>query len=259
MKRAYLLAIVSALLVVSATAQESETKVGLDEKPGATLPLDLEFVDSNCDTLTLREMIDKPTLILMVYYECPDICAPLMAEVAALVRRIDLDYGTDYQIMSISFDPDEGCELAASKKPNYTRIIKDEAPESAWRFLTGDSASIAELTDAIGFRYQRVGEDFNHPGLMVVVSDKGKIARYLLGVTFLPFDVKMAIVEASENRSLPTVTRVLAFCYSYDPEGRGYTLNFTRIMGVFIVAALGVFATFVILVSRKRKGNPEKK
>lgn len=111
--------------------------------------------------------------------------------------------------------------------------------------------SIAKITDAVGFRYQRQGEDYIHGAVLTVLSPDGKIARYLYGTEFLPMDVKLAVIEAAEGKSTPGINKLLKICYSYDPAGRTYVLNVTRITGAFMLVLIGGFA--VVLIFKKEK------
>ena len=96
------------------------------------------------------------------------------------------------------------------------------------------------LTQSVGFRYKQSGNDFMHVGTLIFLSPDGKITRYLNGTHFLPFEFKMAVVEASKGQSGPTINKVLQYCFSYDPAGHAYVLNITRVVGILI--------TFLILV-----------
>ncbi len=212
-----------------------ETIIGVDEKLGDIIPGDIRLIDENGDEIYLGEIIDKPTVISLVYYRCPGICSPLMEGIAEAIDRTDLVLGEDYQVLTISFDARETTDLAVNKKRNHLMMMRNREAEDHWRFFTSDSASIARLTDATGFRYRRTGNDFIHSATLIVVSPQRKISRYLNGIYFLPFEVKMAVIEASEGRVGPTINKVLQFCYSYDPAGQTYVLNITKIIGTIII------------------------
>jgi len=72
---------------------------------------------------------------------------------------------------------------------------------------------------------------------------------------FLPFEWKMAIVEASKGQSGPTINKVLRFCYSYDPEGQSYVLNVTKISGTLILFFAVVFLLVLVLKPKRKKSN----
>jgi protein SCO1/2 len=238
-------------------AKDSTQKIeiGIDEKIGQMLPLDLEFFDEHGYQVALKEIVKKPFILNFVYYRCPGICSPLLTELTTIVNFHEMEIGKDYQIITISFDEREKPELAAAKKESYLGLLNKNIPDDSWKFLTGDSATIHTLTNAAGFMFKRQGNDFLHSGAIIVVSPQGKIARYLNGIKFLPFDVKMAITEASEGRTGPTIARLLSYCYSYSPEGQRYVFNVTRVAGAFIVLCAAVFVVYISVKPKKVQSN----
>lgn len=237
---------------VSKAVDTTRQDVGVDEKLGETIPLDLSFLDETGKPVTLRSLFTKPTLLTLVYYRCPGICSPLMNGLSTAVDKLDMEAGKDFNIVTISFNPREDYIMGSGKKRNYLDNMKKKIPEASWKFLTGDSLSIAKITDAVGFRYQPQGEDYMHGAVLTVLSPDGKIARYLYGTDFLPMDIKLALNEASEGKSTPAINKLLKICYSYDPAGRTYVLNFTRIVGG---GMLVLIAGFVLILTLKKKKN----
>jgi len=244
------------LLIAACIKAGDNNKVGIDEKTGQTIPLDLHFLTSDGDTVLLRDLIDKPTLIAFVYYECPGLCSPMQSELAWTVDHIELEPGTDFRVISISFDHHETPVIAAKWKATYLKTIKRKFENDNWLFLTGDSVSIRELTEACGFYFKPADKQFIHAPTLIAISPHGKISRYLFGTEFNPFDVKMALLEANAGKSNPAITTALQFCYSYDPKGRLYTLNVTRIAGVISLLGVGIFLSVLLL---KKKSNRKEK
>lgn len=236
---------------VSAKDTTKQIEIGIEEKIGQTLPLDTEFFDEKGNYVALKDIVNKPTIFNFVYYRCPGICSPLLTELTSIVNFLDMEIGKDYQIVTISFDDREKFELAGSKRESYFALLKRQIPDESWKFLTGDSTAIQKITDAAGFRFKRDRNDFIHTGALIIVSPQGKIARYLNGVKYLPFDVKMALTEASEGRTGPTITKLLAYCYSYSPEGRTYVFNVTRIAGGTILLFAAVFVVYLTVKPKK--------
>lgn len=233
--------------------------VGVDEKLGEYVPLDIKFYDEYGKTIVLAELVKgKPTIISLVYYRCPGICSPLMSGLGAVLDEIDLETGKDFNTLTISFDPGEDYILAAEKKKNYFATFRKRAvSEDSWRFLTADSINVKKITEAVGFKYIKQDNDFVHSGVLTVISPDGKITRYLYGIDFLPFDVKMALIEASQGKVGTTISKIVKLCYSYDPDGRRYTLNITRVAGASILFVISIFA--VALFITKKKKNKSKK
>jgi protein SCO1/2 len=234
-------------------AADKEIDVGVDEKLGEYLPLDTRFVTSEGDTVALGDLINKPVLLALVYYECPGICNPMLTDLAYRLPQVDLVPGEDYEVITLSFDHHETPKVAAKWKNNYLLTIENRFPEEHWTFLTGDSISIRKVTDAVGFYFKPDDEEFVHAGTVVTLAPDGKICRYLFGVNFNKFDIKMALLEAEAGKTNPTIAKMLQFCFSYDPEGRGYSLNVTRIAGAFMLIVVGIF--MAVLLRKKKKMN----
>lgn len=239
--------------LASPAQSDTDIEVGVIEKLDQYIPLDARLIDIHGDTLAIGDLLDKPTILNFVYYRCPGICSPLMDGLADAMDGNDLVLGEDYQALTISFDAREGTFLAEKKKNNYLNLMeKKEEAEKGWLFFTSDSASIKELTEAVGFRYKPTGNDFIHSATLIILDPKGKITRYMNGIYFLPFELKMSLLEAAEGKSGPTINRVLQYCYSYDPEGQKYALNITKISATLILF-FGAVLLLVLFIFRKRK------
>lgn len=234
-------------------------ELGIDEKLGEFIPMDTEFFDENGEKITIREAAGgKPFILSLVYFECPSICTPLLTDLGKVMDQIALAPGKDFRIITISFNPDEGYRLAKSKKRNYFTALERDIPDNAWRFLTGTQKNIKAVTDAVGFLYKKVAEGYVHSGAIMAISPEGKISRYLLGITFLPFDVKMSLVEASEGKTGPTINKFLQFCFNYDPQGRRYVFNILAIVGVVSILVVGGVLTFLLTTSKKHRPKSER-
>ena len=232
--------------------QTKEPEIGIVEHLDTFLPADIYLINENNERVVLTDLIDKPTIINFVYFRCPGICSPLMEGLAKVMDESDLVANVDYQVLTISFDPSETIDLGIRKKSNYLNLVnKKEAIGKGWKFFVSDSASIAKGTNAVGFKYKKMGNDFTHAASVVMVSPKGKITRYLNGIYFLPFDFKMATIEASKGMSSPTINKIMQFCFSYDPVGQAYVLNVTRISGILILFIALLF--FLVLIFKPKR------
>jgi protein SCO1/2 len=227
----------------------TEAEVGIIEHPDSIIPLDLKFKNDKDELVTLRSLMNKPTVLSFVYFDCPNLCNRLLEGVSTVIENSDLILGKDYQIITVSFNYFDTPEMARQKKETFL-LSHSKSHAESWIYLTGDSASIYKLSNSAGFKFKRSGLNFIHPAAIIILSPAGKITRYLYGVSFLPFDLKMAIVEAGKGLSRPTINRVLEFCFAYDPEGKRYALEITKISGVLIIFFLLLFV--VILLIRKR-------
>ena len=262
MNQRRLIAVVAAVLLslpcISVQAQDQSTAthppIGIVEKLGNTLPLGVTLYDEKGYPVVLRDIIKKPTVVTFVYYRCPGICSPLLTELSRIVDKLDLEIGKDYQIVTVSFDHREKPPLAGEKKASYLASLKKPIDPNGWRWFTADSTTILQLTDAAGFYFRAQGNDYAHAGALIVISPEGKVTRYINGVQYLPFDVKMAVMEAAEGRTGPTIAKLVKYCYRYDPDSQSYTMNITRVGGLVVVALVAVFVMVFIVKPKKRTG-----
>jgi protein SCO1/2 len=235
------------------SAQQTNTTVGIVERLGQTIPMNEEFYDENGNLVLLKSVINKPTILMFVYYKCPGICSPLLTEMTKIVDKMDLELGKDYQIVTMSFDHQEKPDLSRDKRDNYLAELKKKVNPDGWRFFTGDSESIHTVTSGAGFYFKKEGETWLHAGALIAISPEGKITRYLYGIKHLPFDVKMAVYEASLGRTGPTIAKVMQFCFTYDPEGKRYAFDIVRVSGLVTVGLVGLFVVIFLVRPRKKK------
>ena len=231
--------------------QKDQPGIGIDEKLGQIIPLDLTFRDEKGQEVSLRQLIHAPTILAQVYFSCPDVCSFLLYNLARVLNQLPSEPGKEYLVLAISFDETEKPALALQKKRMYLKMIEKPFPEEAWKFLTGEKENIQKLTDAMGFHFKREGKNFLHPVSLVILSSDGKITRYMHGTDLLPFDLKMALLEASEGRTGPTISKVLRFCFSYDPKGRKYVFNTLKVTGIVTLAFALSFILFLVLKGKK--------
>jgi len=227
-------------------------EVGVVEHLERIIPDGLTFRDENNNHVVLKDLIKHPTILALIYFDCPGICPQLLAGISNVVKKTDLKLGKDYQIITVSFNSIDTPDKALDKKNNFLPE-KYKPLGQYWNYLTGDSAHIYALTNAVGFKFIHAGNDFIHPSCIIILSPEGKITRYLYGTTYLPFDVKMAIIEAQKGISRPTINRILDYCFTYDPAGRRYSLAITKVSATIIIfLALILFISLLVSSSRKK-------
>jgi len=255
-----LLVLLSAIFISAPSADNAALEdgsefIGIKEQLGKTIPLDLELTDSENKKFKIRDFVkDKPIILNFVYYRCPGICSPLLAGLANVTDHMDIHAGIEYRILTISMDPGETYDLAASKKVNYFNTMKRKMDPEAWKWTVGDADTVHQLTKATGFYYKRAEDgNFIHSGALIAISPKGKIARYVFGEKFLPFDMKMALAEAEQEKTGPTVAKLLKYCFSYDPEGRKYVFNILRVVGTLILFWVIAILIFVNVAGPNKK------
>jgi len=232
-------------------------EIGFDQKLGAKLPLEIELVDENGRSVRLGDYFgERPVVLSLVYYECPMLCTVSLNGLARALNVLALVPSQDFEVLTVSFDPSEGPDLAAAKKKSY--LAGQEKPQAAhgWHFLTGSRESVARLTRAVGFRYEWDEEtrQWAHPAGIMVVSPEGVITHYLYGVEYSPKDLRLALVDSANGRIGNVVDQALLLCFQYDPSRGRYSaaiINIVRIGGVLTV--LGMAGLIFFLSQRRRR------
>jgi protein SCO1/2 len=219
--------------------------VSLEQKLNAPVPLDLIFRDESGQTVPLRTYFgDKPVVLEMVYFTCPSLCPMSMHESVVGLKRVALVPGLDYNVVVVSFDPNDTPAMASQKKAEYEKQFGRSGFNSGFHFLTGSQDSVAKLASAIGFgyRYDAGTKQFIHAAGIMVATPDGKMSRYFYGIDYSPTDLRMALSEASQHKISSPVDYVLQFCFHYDPTQGKYTLaiiNILKIAGCLTVLLLG--------------------
>ncbi len=245
-------------LTVRGAAADSQPKLGpmgIDEHLGARVPLDLTLVDETGHKVTLRSLIDRPTILTLNYFTCTGICSPQLNGVADMLSQIALQPGKDFRVLTVSFDPRDTPQVAARKRENLLKVVKRPMPPGAWHFLTGDAASTKALADSVGYEFQSVNGAFIHPGVIIVLTPDGRVARYIQGINFMPADVQMAVNDAAKGAARPTIAQSPINCNAADPQGRGYAQRVMRIAGLATLGALGLTLGGMVLWTKRRKGD----
>jgi len=249
------------LILVLLSLSIQANQLGVNEHLGEMVPLDLTFINEKGKQVTLKEMMDgKPTMITLNYYKCAGICGPQLADMAKMLSRLDLAENTDYKVLTISFAEDEKPEMAAAKRKAYLSSMTRPFVQDAWHFLIGENNSSGILAEKVGFTYKKDispsgAVDYIHPGTLIMLSPEGKVTRYLNGIGQLPFDVKMAVMEAGEGKVGPTIAKKLLFCFAYDPKGKTYIFKWEKVMGVVMTITMLIFFIYLIKTTRRDDDN----
>lgn len=228
--------------------------VGIDQKLNGQVPLDLPFVDEHGRDVVLGDFFGtRPVVLVLAYYDCPMLCTLVLNGAVSSLQTLSLDAGADFEFVVVSFNPGDTPALALGKKSGYLPRYGRERGDAGFHFLTGRESSIKALTAAVGFKYAydpTIGQ-FAHPSLMTVLTPAGRVSRYIYGIDFPAYDLRLALVEAGDGRIGSPVDRALLYCYHYDPETGRYglaILNVVRLGGVLTLAGIGAF----VVMSRRR-------
>jgi protein SCO1/2 len=244
---------------------KSMVGVGMEERLGEIAPVALRFTNSNGAMTSLEEVLrsEKPIILTLNYSNCPGLC---IAQLNGLLRGINevssLKLGTDFYMISISIDPREVSSKAAGTHKKYSQDLFDQHDPKGWQFWTGDSASIAALTKAVGFlyTYDAKHDQYNHPSAAIFISPQGKITRYLYEIGFTGNTLKMATIEAGEGQVGSPMDMIALWCAHYDPLENRYSTSARRLLsvaaGIFVVIGLTVSVPFWVKRRSRRATKP---
>jgi protein SCO1 len=232
------------------------TNVGIEQHLDAQVPPDLSFVDDAGRPVKLGDYFGKRPLILnLVYYSCTMLCGEALAGLTGSMKMIKFDAGNQYDVITVSFNPQETPEIAAAKKTDYIKRYGRPGAAAGWHFLTGPPQSINALTRAVGFEYQYdpAKNQYAHATAIMVLTPEGRISRYFYGVDFPPKDLRMGLVEASQGKIGNAVDELLLYCYHYDPATGKYGAivnNMLKIGAVLTILLLGGMILIFIRIER---------
>jgi protein SCO1/2 len=208
--------------------------VGVVEHLDEQIPLDLTFADEAGNPVTLGQYFegDRPVVLTLGYYRCRVLCNLVIHGVLDSLRDFDWSAGEEFEIVTVSIDPNETPELAAEKKDEYLASYDRESAARGWHFLTGRQKEIQALADAMGFHYRYMEEvnEFAHPAVIFVITPDGRISRYLYGVKHEPQTMRLSLVEASQGKIGSTLDQVLLYCFYYDADAGSYVPAAIKIM-----------------------------
>jgi len=227
--------------------------VGIEQRLNQQIPPALTFRDETGKAVQLGDYFGrKPMILNLVYYQCPMLCGEVLSGLESALRVLKFDVGKEFDVLTVSFDPKETPEMASSKKAEYLKRYGRPGAAQGWHFLTGPAASVDALTKAAGFQYQydpKSGQ-FAHATAIMVLTPEGKIAQYYYGVEFAPKDLRLGLIQASENKIGTVVDQVLLYCYHYDPDTGKYGAIISRVLQVAAGATVLILGTFLVVMFR---------
>jgi protein SCO1 len=219
--------------------------VGVTERLGQQVPLDLVFRDENGDAASLSRWIDgeRPVILNLGYMGCPMLCGLVTNGLLEAMNAMQHTAGEDYTILSVSIDHTETPILARAKKQGYLKLYDRPAGAAGWHWLTGAEDQIRGLTDAVGFGFawNQRRQEYAHAAVLILLSPDGRVMRYLYGIEFAPRTLQLSLVEAGEGRTGGTLDRFLLFCFQYDPSAGRYgpvAMNIMKAGGLVTVVVI---------------------
>lgn len=234
--------------------------VGINEHLGDTIPLSAKFATSSGDSVTIEDLLQegKPVLLNPLYYDCPMLCGLVIDGVLDVANQLAWSPGEDYIIISFSIDPSENHQLAAEYKSRYIGELNKEDAQAGWYFLTGKKSEILKMIQAIGFEVTEIEDtgEFAHAAAIMLLSPDGVITRYLYGIQYDEFTVRSALFESADGQIGNTLTKVLMYCYQFDPDSNSYVpvaINIMKLGGLATLIFLGIFLGLLWLREKGKK------
>ena len=222
------------------------------------VPLELEFMSDSGMRMPLRDMLvpGKPTIMAIVYYRCPTMCNLVLNGLVSTLKEINFVPGEDYNVLAVSFDPEETHVTASEKKANYLADFGNSDAEG-WTFAVGSESEIETLTGAVnfGYKYDAMDDQYSHGSGLLLLTPDGRISRFLPGLVYPVLDTRLALVEAAEGKIGTLTDKLALLCYSYDPETGKYGLLVNRIILVaclLTIAAVAWMIYSLMKIDRKR-------
>jgi len=260
-------AMLSLALLLAGTLAHGQTlsteqigRVDFEQRLGASVPLNAIFHDETGAPVMLSHYFgERPVVLVMAYYECPNLCTVVLNGMLNSLRDLRQDVGRDFDVVVVSINPKETFKLAAEKKQTYSMRYGRPGSAKGWHFLTGDAASIQQLADAVGFHYvyEPQSKQYAHASGIVIVTPDGKVSRYFLGIEYPPKDVRAAILQASQSKIGSLANRILLLCFHYDPQSGRYTLIIKRVIqiaGIGTALLVGSMIVWMFRYERRREG-----
>lgn len=239
--------------------------VGVNEHLDGALPLETAFRDHTGKAVKLGDYYDgkRPVVLTFAYHSCPVLCSMVLNATAAGLRGIGWNVGKEFDVVTISIDPEESLEKTAAKRASILHEYGASRGHDGkgWHFLVGSKESIAAVASAAGFEYQYDADQkqWGHPSVVMITKPDGHMARYLYGLEFPANDLKLGLLEASQGRSISTIEQIILYCYHYDPQGGKYVVVAQRVMqvggGAVGIVLIGVLALFWGRELRKLKNS----
>ena len=233
--------------------------VGIEQRIGVSLPLDLEFTDETGNTVKLGGYFgDKPVILTLVYYDCPMLCTEVLNGLSRSLAPLNYSIGEEFKVVTVSFDPRESPTLASQKKAVYTQRYGRPGTGEGWHFLTGEAPAIDALTESVGFNYvyDETEGQFVHGSAIMIVSPKGTVSHYFFGIEYPSEDIRLAIIESSEEKLGNVFDQIMLYCFNYDPEQGRYgvaIMNAMRLAGLATLLAMGSFMVVMFKRDRRRR------
>ena len=228
--------------------------IGIEQRLNQQLPLSLTFQDENGQTVSLKKYFvpDRPVILSLVYFNCRMLCDQVLTSMAGAMRLLKFDAGHDFEVLTISFDPRDTPQIAAAAKKKYLQMYGRSGGQDGWHFLTGNAANIRQVADAVGFHYRWDDrtQQFAHAAGITLITPEGRVAQYYYGARFFPSDLRLGLIQTSQNRIGTLADQIVLYCYHWDPRTGRYGMIVSRVIQVSGALTLLILGGILIFLFR---------
>ncbi len=191
-----------------------------DQRVNNQIPLNLTFTRSNGENVTLSQFINGklPSILIMPFYKCKAGSVQELKGVANLLNSMHMRAGKDYQVLTVSINPEENSAIASSTKQMYVAMLKNKGDAGYWHFLTGSEPNITALAVAVGMHYLQnlKKQQFDHPTGILLIEPTGKIYRYVFGTSYDTAALETDIRAAAAGDKGTYVEQAYTYCSVFD-------------------------------------------
>jgi protein SCO1/2 len=185
------LALAAAVGAVASAGPGPLGAIGLDDRVGQVVALDVPLKSSLGDEVTLARYLapNRPVVLVLAYARCRMLCSVVLRGLADAIRGslAHVEPGRDYTPVVVSLDPKESPAEAYARQAT---LLGDAGlgagRRETWPYLVGTETSIRTLADSLGFHYawDPQTEQFAHPAVVFTVAPDGRLARALRGGSY---------------------------------------------------------------------------
>lgn len=229
--------------------------VSIEQRLNQRVPLDLMFRDESGATVQLKQFFrtGRPVVLSLVYFNCPMLCSQVLESLAYSLKMVKFDAGRQFEVVTVSFDPRDTPHNAAAAKQKYLAMYGHPGAEGGWHFLTGDEASIKALANAVGFHYtwDSRTQQFAHAAGIMLLTPDGRVSQYYYGARFFPSDLRLGLIQASQNEIGSLADQLVLYCYHWDPHTGRYGVIVSRVLQISGAVTLLTLGGVLLLLFRR--------
>jgi protein SCO1/2 len=251
------IAALAASFVAGAHLCAATPDVGFEQRIGQALPMDVVFKDGDGVARPLKAYFGgRPVVLIFDYFRCPELCSLVASGATDSLRQLKATVGKDYSVVTVSVDPTDTPQMADSRQRSQVRRYGRTGASAGWHVLVGAQSDIDALAAAAGFhyRYDRRSQQYAHPSGVVVVTPKGIVSSYFMGIDYSAATLASAIRRAAENKTGTSVFSLLFVCFQGGtPQGRYGAIIWWALSASVALTVVAVFGGILWMLRNERR------